>query len=64
MTINIAALDGLTLHGGCEHCQAQQTINANAHGPHAHALVITHDDHCPWCHGGNRANRRARRRYR
>ncbi|MFI7508640.1 hypothetical protein ACIBSS_17595 [Micromonospora aurantiaca] len=64
MTINIAALDGLTLPGGCDHCQAEQTIKAHAHGSRIHAVVITHDHGCPWYHGGNRAARRAAARRR
>ncbi|MEU1679282.1 hypothetical protein ABZ422_09370 [Micromonospora zamorensis] len=64
MTININALDGLTLPGGCEHCQAEQKIDANWGGRGIHRIAITHDNWCPRINGSNRAARRAARRHR
>lgn len=62
MTLDLAALDGLRVPGGCDHCDAYQEIHANWGGHGIHRLAVYHDDHCPWYHGSNRAARRARRK--
>lgn len=45
----LAALDGIRIDGGCEHCDAYQTIQANAL-PGLAILHVYHDDWCP-AHG-------------
>lgn len=44
----VSALDGAHIPGGCEHCDAYQVINANAHGSRVHMVNVHHDDDCPW----------------
>jgi hypothetical protein len=44
----LAALDGARIAGGCDHCDAYQTVHANYWGPNAHRLSIHHDDWCPF----------------
>jgi hypothetical protein len=43
----LAQLSGLRIAGGCDTCEAFQTVQANAHGEGVHALTIHHDDDCP-----------------
>lgn len=61
MALDLAALDGLRIDGGCEHCNAVQQIDAHWGGAHIHRLTIYHDDSCPQINKGNRATRRATR---
>lgn len=48
ITAQLAALDGAQIPGGCEHCNAYQTVRANADGPDVHRITVHHDDWCPW----------------
>lgn len=43
----LAALDGARIRGGCEHCDAYQTVHAHAHGADLHRITVCHDDDCP-----------------
>jgi hypothetical protein len=40
-----AALDGGRIPGGCETCDAYQTVTVTA--PHVTAIRVHHDDWCP-----------------
>jgi ribosomal protein L37AE/L43A len=42
----LAPLDGRRIPGGCEHCDAYQTVRPMADG--IWACVISHDNSCPW----------------
>jgi len=46
MTQAIAALDGATIPGGCDHCDAYQTAHVIEHG--FCVVRVHHDDWCPW----------------
>lgn len=41
----LQALAGHTIPGGCDHCQAHQTITDA--GCSVHVLTVHHDDTCP-----------------
>jgi hypothetical protein len=44
----LAALDGLTVPGGCDDCDAYQVLEANAYGEqNIHMIHVYHDDDCP-----------------
>lgn len=43
---HLAALDGARIPGGCDDCDAYQTIDAS-HAP-MFMLNVHHDDTCPW----------------
>ena len=44
----LASLDGAQIQGGCDYCDAYQTIRAHALGSHAvHMITVHHDDWCP-----------------
>jgi hypothetical protein len=44
----IASLDGAQVPGGCDHCDAYQTVRAHADGPGLHKITVHHDEWCPW----------------
>lgn len=60
--MNLAALDGLRVPGGCADCNADQEIHANYVGAGIHRITIYHDEWCPRINGGNRATQHATRR--
>ncbi|MDX2390693.1 hypothetical protein NJL88_11575 [Streptomyces sp. DK15] len=39
-------MDGATVPGGCDHCNAVQKITANMHGVGIHGVGVHHDDDC------------------
>lgn len=41
------AMEGVRVPGGCEHCDAYQTIEANYWGSRIHRICVHHDDWCP-----------------
>lgn len=43
----IRAHDGVRIPGGCDTCNAYQSIRADAHGANVHAITVHHDDWCP-----------------
>lgn len=43
----IRAMDGATIPGGCEHCNAYQRVRADAYGANLHTVTVHHDDWCP-----------------
>lgn len=43
----IRANDGARIRGGCDDCDAYQTVTADKWGSGMHAITIHHDDHCP-----------------
>lgn len=44
----IASMDGARLPGGCDCCNAYQTIRAHAFGSqNIHMITVHHDDWCP-----------------
>ncbi len=50
----IRAQDGARIPGGCDHCDAYQTITADKWGPNAHGITVHHDDWCPWLNARQR----------
>lgn len=48
-------LAGQTIPGGCDFCNAEQTIRAEPGYPGVWRMTVAHDDDCPWL-----AARRAR----
>ncbi len=45
----MAAFDGAQIPGGCDECNAYQSIRANAYGyPGAHAVTTHQDNRCPF----------------
>ena len=48
VSAQLAALNGARIPGGCDHCDAYQTIHAHRHGPDVHSITVHHDDSCPW----------------
>lgn len=44
----IRSMDGAKIPGGCDHCNAYQTIGADYWGPDTHRIITRHDDWCPW----------------
>lgn len=53
-------LDGAKIYGGCEHCEAYQTVKPITDG--GWSITVHHDDWCPWW--APRQNRAARRKKR
>lgn len=43
----IRAMDGARVPGGCDGCDAYQTMHADHLGANAHAVIVHHDDWCP-----------------
>jgi hypothetical protein len=65
----VRAYAGQQIPGGCDRCDAYQTVIPDGLGPNAHLLRVHHDDWCPAlaAHQGrtpNRAERRAQARRR
>jgi hypothetical protein len=44
----LAALDGDEVPGGCDHCDATQTVGLDASRPGVFTLTIRHDEWCTW----------------
>jgi hypothetical protein len=44
----IRAMDGARIPGGCDRCDAYQTIHADHYGPDMHRILVHHDDWCPF----------------
>lgn len=42
----LVALDGAHIPGGCDDCDAYQTLETDASG--VTVLTVHHDDSCPW----------------
>lgn len=42
----LASLDGTQIPGGCERCDAYQTMRVGING--VHHVTVHHDDWCPW----------------
>lgn len=40
----IRAHDGVRIPGGCDTCNAYQSIRADAHGANVHAITVHHDE--------------------
>lgn len=47
-SMTIRAADGATIPGGCEHCDAYQTVHADYWGPDLHRITMHHDNWCPF----------------
>jgi hypothetical protein len=47
VSAQLAALDGAEIPGGCESCDAYQTVHANDGGADLHRITIHHDGDCP-----------------
>lgn len=46
----LAALVGRRLPGGCDDCNAFQTVEQR--DVHLFVMTVHHDDSCPWLNGG------------
>lgn len=44
----IRSQDGAKIPGGCEQCDAYQTVQSDYYGPDLHRLAVHHDDWCPF----------------
>jgi hypothetical protein len=56
----LGPLDGTEIPGGCDHCDAYQTVKPVTAG--VWSVTVHHDDDCPWWlerQGINREQRRA-----
>ena len=45
---SLRRLDGSTVPGGCEHCDAYQTVSAPVGHPNVARITVHHEDDCPW----------------
>jgi hypothetical protein len=44
----LAKMNGAKVYGGCDECDAYQTMEADPDLPHVFHLRIHHDDWCPF----------------
>lgn len=42
------AQTGTRIDGGCDHCDAYQTVSADPALPGVIKITVHHDDWCPW----------------
>ena len=52
MSTGVSALDAMTGHrmpGGCDDCDAYQTVTRESAG--MYRLLVHHDHYCPWFNG-------------
>jgi len=49
MLATLGPLEGKRIPGGCDHCDAYQTVEPIEAG--AWRVVVHHDDWCPWLRG-------------
>lgn len=47
LSMLIRANDGARIPGGCDTCDAYQTVHADAYGPNLHRIAVHHDGWCP-----------------